>query len=838
MLEQLTGDGGQPVLQQLTDGTQPALEQTPQKIAAGRGRRRRGRGRHSRAGAVVAPTEMPPMPAWQPGDPQDLRVPRPQTGREPSPIWFFFRLRITDDILLLRGELKYYRAWCIVSSCDQREVVRSDAAQTSNMFDHLRTHHNLDRPLARLQAQGQCSCGSEHCRADTPHSAPGSRQEHLYAARIRAGKIRAHDLDLQAASQGSAADGGVLPALPVDDQRAVTDAWVRLVVVSHLRKYALAEDVGFKMWCAFLALKTGAKHCWSPPDHSAQRLVVAHDMKDMLSQGRADLAKVSRRNITWHHDVWSDQWRRAWVLGVAYWLELTSRQMEDGRKEFFLRFRRFLFAFEKVALMSDDRGGQHSFLPQATSLRMAWRRCGFGEEAAWATSDSGPTAVAVTRGLHKSEKRCLAHIPGIPIQRLLFGKKAPRQLLCPESSYDNHPAPEYLRAFEALRSFSHWCRDADHLLIAARHAKRLDVENWSPPRLDSIVKWGSCAEMAAECLVSQPVWSACAGENGCPLEASPAQWQKVEEALPVLDIVHAGVAVMQEDEALMGQYPPVMAGVRRQIAKLNSPFGTLYLRDLDRTERRNLINQKPGGEAGATWDSHMQLAQVASLVHPRWRRAEFLGPELADATYAKLGLFCIDAYMAEHGMQSKDEYVEAAPSLASTVSAKPPRRRLRAAAALHEELDAVAAGQPVAPGCVPAAAPEGDAPLMRRTLHEAVRDSLHTWRNAGPSKENPLEFWPMSGRAVHPFLWPGVLSLLQHRASNGSEERIFTKSGRLLGDKYSKNLDVFERLALNVNMSSKPLETYAQYQQALSDNSCIAEDCADFEPLLCSDLWE
>ena len=101
-----------------------------------------------------------------------------------------------------------------------------------------------------------------------------------------------------------------------------------------------------------------------------------------------------------------------------------------------------------------------------------------------------------------------------------------------------------------------------------------------------------------------------------------------------------------------------------------------------------------------------------------------------------------------------------------------------------------------------------------------------------------MEFWPMPGCAAYPFLWPGVLSLLQHRASNGSEERIFTKSGRLLGDKYSKNLDVFERLALNVNMSSKPLETYAQYQQALSDNSCIAEDCADFEPLLRSDLWE
>ena len=57
--------------------------------------------------------------------PARMRVTLAHSARKPrsgSPVWFFARLRHSDRRLIQAGELKHFRAWCVVANCPAPEV--------------------------------------------------------------------------------------------------------------------------------------------------------------------------------------------------------------------------------------------------------------------------------------------------------------------------------------------------------------------------------------------------------------------------------------------------------------------------------------------------------------------------------------------------------------------------------------------------------------------------------------------------------------------------------------------------------------------------------------------
>ena len=512
-----------------------------------------------------------------------------------------------------------------------------------------------------------------------------------------------------------------------------------------------------------------------------------HGLQAMGEALGKELASVPRSGLTLHHDAWTDRFGRVWILGTVSWLaEIPATQVLE------LQVR--AVAFEQAARWaSAEAGSQHCAGVAATALRSSWRLLDLGELPAWATSDSANAAVAASRHLGCREKRCVVHLLLIPAQRTLHGKKPRGAVFVPESAYESHPAPDLLRAFEALRAVALWLGDADHAAAFRRLSRNAELEVVLP-KLDASSKWESTLEMATAglaCMDALRQMQAHPDGEGMPELPTPDQLRLIEEASAALEVVMATVDTLQRDDALLASYLPLSTALRGALAKQGSDFARLYVAELNGVEDRNNL-KKPfsvGPSKLCPFKTPWDLAAAASLLHPRFRSGGHLGDAVRDVQRLALG-HAAALYMLAHGISDPDAIVNTAHA---PPEGQPARRRLRrsGAAELEAALAEVHGGGD--PG--PVAAPH---PGQRR-LKEAALDEGRSFMQGPPILENPLAWWAREGKRVFPVLYPAALDLLQHRSGNAGEERIFSQAGRVLGDKRSKTADVRARLLLRAN---------------------------------------
>ncbi|CAE8621331.1 unnamed protein product [Polarella glacialis] len=588
-------------------GGAPAQSKEPEQPGCQRARRRlRRRQLEPLAEGAVLP---------EPGSQEDCRVPaKPRNGKVQAAVWFFCRLRITDDRLVAAGKLEYERAWCIVANCSCPEIKR-DGSNTSNLVTHLENRRNLSSKMQEKQAAGQCQCGAEECSPGAPHSAPGSRAEHLAAARLRVQKEQKDTQDSKAEAAGQRTDTGEL-LLPLEPkiQHLLNQAWVRLVVVGDLRKMSFAEGEGFRKFTRLLVATLGSSHIWDPPGHSVQHGILQQELTFVMRSAQQTLAEVASNRKTLHFDGWTDRWNRVWMLGVVWWLDTSEAKR--------WKFNRVVFCLHMTSVWSsDDAGSQRCSGPAASALRSAWRSWSLGSFPSWGCSDSAAPAVATSKKLGLVAKRCLVHFLNIPVQRTCHAqkKKGTRTL---SVAPDNHPAPAYLLAYEKLRAICLALTDSDLSKAFCRAAARLEVkylgkdELACSPKVDSSAKWGTTAAMGTASVAARAVLEDMA-ENLPELPSDDA-WLLIVEANQALDPVGAAVSKLQSDFSLLANYLPVTCGLRRALAKINTPFCNLYSTQLDGVETRNLDIPLQGLE-GARWETYRHLASCASLAHPRQR---------------------------------------------------------------------------------------------------------------------------------------------------------------------------------------------------------------------------
>eukprot|EP00973_Karenia_brevis_P003827 529203-Karenia_brevis.AAC.1 len=176
--------------------------------------------------------------------------------------------------MLATGELQTPRAWCQIPNC-KSAIVRRDDSNTSSLFTHLMVHHNLDEQQVALQAIGKCRCGDDKCRPGILHGAPGARQDHLAAARLRVQQEAKNKL-LAKARQANlrASDDSVFQEMDTDVKKLVDDAWVRLIVLGDLRPQAFCETANFQQFQRILAQALGSCTRWLLPAHSEQGSII------------------------------------------------------------------------------------------------------------------------------------------------------------------------------------------------------------------------------------------------------------------------------------------------------------------------------------------------------------------------------------------------------------------------------------------------------------------------------------------------------------------------------------------------------------------------------------
>eukprot|EP00973_Karenia_brevis_P082713 11465740-Karenia_brevis.AAC.1 len=409
-----------------------------------------------------------------------------------------------------------------------------------------------------------------------------------------------------------------------------------------------------------------------------------------LQKAVSETSSLQPSALTLHFDCWSDRWSRVWVLGILWWLKA------DGENPW--SFRRCAFAFEKTsAWSSDDAGSQHCAATAATALRAAAREAGLQFSGCWACSDSAPAAVATSRLLGLTGKRCLVHLFGIPIQRLLFAKK-PKGSRILRQAPAQHPAPAYFMSFEKLRAVCLSLADADVAAEFARVVQRLEIRDGHGDLIhvvpvDSSAKWGSTATMGHASVAARPVLEHMAGS--LPELPSPAEWELISESLAVLDVVQASVAKLQGDSALLASYMPISAGLCRVCSQRATPFSTLYLENFKEVEKRN-IGKSLDGPLGGKWDCLRTMACCASLLHPRYRSGWYLTPEEKQPMLQRAWQHCLSQHMLANNMasESHNNIVEYFVPSAQPHGEEP---RLRGMMALEEAMGEISGQAPVIP---------------------------------------------------------------------------------------------------------------------------------------------
>ena len=108
-----------------------------------------------------------------------------------------------------------------------------------------------------------------------------------------------------------------------------------------------------------------------PPCNQRVGEVLGQTFAAMQVAVAAEMANVDRREVVFHCDVWTDQWSRHFVAGIAEWLCPKHGQRECR-----------LVCFEMLEKWTDRT--EHATLEMAqtvaTALRAAWRRLELGEE--------------------------------------------------------------------------------------------------------------------------------------------------------------------------------------------------------------------------------------------------------------------------------------------------------------------------------------------------------------------------------------------------------------------------------------------------------------------------
>ena len=124
-----------------------------------------------------------------------------------------------------------------------------------------------------------------------------------------------------------------------------------------------------------------------------------------------------------------------------------------------------------------------------------------------------------------------------------------------------------------------------------------------------------------------------------------------------------------------------------------------------------------------------------------------------------------------------------------TVPAAEPGRSApsnRGMAELEDAMGALSAQAPIA--VVHGVGQRGE--VRQATLSEAVAHTGSAFASGTPVEGDPFVWWPTEGQKHFPYLYHGACSLLSHRSGNGFEERVFSKSGRILADKRVRHIDV------------------------------------------------
>ena len=172
----------------------------------------------------------------------------------------------------------------------------------------------------------------------------------------------------------------------------------------------------------------------------------------------------------------------------------------------------------------------------------------------------------------------------------------------------------------------------DRLQAAQRAAVTHDLQRCKAhvPKIDSSTNWGSTVKLFRDGRLFFPLAEKLVEDDAefpeVLNDAGMAMSRCIED---VLEIVDCTQALLQSDDALLGDYIPLTKIMRDQILAhrveaLGRPgvdesavkLNTLYLSRLDQTEERNL-KQSPGGALACDWKTTWDLMRVASVIGGR-----------------------------------------------------------------------------------------------------------------------------------------------------------------------------------------------------------------------------
>ena len=717
-----------------------------------------------------------------------------------APVWHFVRRRYSDDVLNASGELKEKRMWCLLRPCPADNIIGGHGP--SNAAAHLERHHRLTKDDMIRQFKLLCQCGCE----GVPHEGEVKTTEELKDARRkllvkrtqRRFGITAH---ARAQQEGLAAPPGLMPPTR---QAATTACFTRQVIVGDLRVSTLGEGDGFKEWVDIMAMKTQAKYKWRPATHQEVDQVMAADEPVIWHASHKLLASVHPERRQGHQDGWTDCFKRHWVLGYETFLCPTT-----------VEFKRIVYCFQNCGKHVDplSEQGKQTAAVQTRALESGWRQhIGDLRRGTRGVSDSCNTAVAVTRLLGQTQRRCIVHIVVIPERRLLCHPSTYQQ----EDEKKDMPLPVHFEAMEMMRKIAlYYFRDAPHHRTYKKNKDVLQIvdANVVPPKPDTS-KWESRQQLAehgreksTKLRVLQDVADQ-AGTLKTPQPPMPrgAHLKALQEVPPVLDLVQATLSELQGDDKTLADFMPTLAGLRNRLASMTSQFSKTYLKELNEAMQRHMseIALRSGAHM-KPWTSMQRLANACSLCLPKYRQGKFL--EVAERLQAKEDLrqACRRAYLREHpGKSLKD------PAPLDTACSEAPAKKRKVERKLPGH-DALMAAMDEAAGIAPASeepAVEADgaeqaeavAVVSDRTIGALMDSQLDTWCSGGPIVDVSWQaFWRKAeNRKTFSCILDGVLDLLGEQSHNAWGERFFSKAARVI-TKLAGNLDVERKLCEHNN---------------------------------------
>lgn len=302
----------------------------------------------------------------------------------------------------------------------------------------------------------------------------------------------------------------------------------------------------------------------------------------------------------------------------------------------------------------------------------------------------------------------------------------------------------------------------------------------------------------------------------------------------VLGHVEAFVAQLQADDAPLAIYAPLSAAFKAVLRELsgdnNTHYAVGYLKEFEACEQRHFEVSKVCGN----WASYRELFETASLAHPLYRQGLFMDDTTRLKRRHRFQQHMLTMYMRRHNITDPNVMVGPSPTQQAPKASDKKRQRLPGAASLFAKVSSM--NNLGSPGdgeaCIPAtqqAHPEGGdvaeagVAQPRRSLKEEIVHLSDAWFAADPDAAALHKvFTSTQVRKNFRLLYPGLKSLLQHSASNGTIERLFSKLSRSMS-KLQKNLNAEDKLCLNINSQFLDLDGY-QHRFELGRDSDTEEE--------------